>query len=167
MKIDVVSTGFEELFKKMDDLSEEVGKGKTDRIWRNAVKYAFEPVLQDAKTYAPKDTGQLSENIYMAVHKPKSRDKKSMTYQGEMYMARVTASPVRDDSIKKTVLNRRGKFQSYYANKRPVALSKEFGNARTTAKPFLRPALQSNMDRVQTRLAQSVWEAIQNLVKKG
>ncbi len=37
--------GFEELFAKMGELEEEIGKGKTDRIWRKALAWAMEPVL--------------------------------------------------------------------------------------------------------------------------
>jgi hypothetical protein len=55
--------GFPELFKAMDELKEEIGKGKTDSIWRKCLGYAFEPVLQDAKSFAPVDTGELEKHI--------------------------------------------------------------------------------------------------------
>ena len=87
--------GFEELFKRMDTLRDEIGKTKTDRIWRNVLLYAMEPVLQDAKTYAPKDTGQLADHIYMKAHRPQMRDKASMYYDGESYIVRVTSSPIK------------------------------------------------------------------------
>jgi len=156
MQISFKAEGFENLFKKMDDLRQEIGNGKTDRIWRDIMSYAFEPVLQDAKIYAPKDTGQLADHIYMKVQKPQARDKASTTYQGEMYLARVTVSPIRDDSKMKTILNKRGKFQTVWVGKKPVALSQEFGNARTSPHPFLRPALQNNIENIQTRLSQAI-----------
>lgn len=158
-------TGFDELFKKMDLLSEEIGKGKTDKIYRNAMTYAMEPVLQDAKSFAPKDTGEMSERIYMRVHRPMARDKGSQSFRGEMYIARVTVSSLRNDSVQKTILNKRGRFQTVYSNKKPVGVSQEFGNARTPAKPFLRPALQMNIDRVQSRLGFSLFQKIQELTK--
>lgn len=157
----VTTDGFPELFQAMDELAEEIGKGKTNKIWRNAMRYAFEPVLQDAKAFAPQDTGQLSDRIYMAVHKPSSRDKTSQSYQGEMYVARVTASTLRDDVIHKIILNKRGKFQTVVTNKKPVPVSQEFGNARVSAQPFLRPALESNYDNVISRLGQSIWSELQ------
>lgn len=160
MSVEFKVDGFTELYKAMDELAEEIGKGKTDRIWRNALAYAFEPVLQDAKTYAPKDSGQLADRIYMKVHRPMARDKAGQRYDGEMYMARVTASTVRDESVLKVVLNKRGKFQSVWTNKRPVAISNEFGNARTPMKQFLRPALRNNIDKVISRLGQSIWSEI-------
>jgi HK97 gp10 family phage protein len=159
-------TGFDELFKKMDLLSEEIGKGKTDKIYRNAMTYAMEPVLQDAKSFAPKDTGEMSDRIYMRVHRPMSRDKGSQSFRGEMYIARVTVSSLRDDSVQKTILNKRGRFQTVYSNKKPVGVSQEFGNARTPAKPFLRPALQMNIDNVQSRLGLSLFQKIAELTKE-
>lgn len=160
MAVEFKLEGFEDLYKAMDELAQEIGKGKTDRIWRNAMKWAMEPVLQDAKTYAPKDSGQLADRIYMKVHRPMMRDKSGKYYAGEVYMARVTASPIRDESKLKTILNKRGKFQSVWVNKRPVALSNEFGNARTPPTPFLRPALESNIDKVISRLGQAIWTEV-------
>jgi HK97 gp10 family phage protein len=158
-------TGFDELFKKMDLLSEEIGKGKTDKIYRNAMTYAMEPVLQDAKSFAPKDTGEMAGRIYMRVHRPMARDKGSQSFRGEMYIARVTVSSLRDDSVQRTILNKRGRFQTVYSNKKPVGVSQEFGNARTPAKPFLRPALQMNIDNVQSRLGLSLFQKIAELTK--
>lgn len=160
MSVEFKAEGFDELYRAMDELAEEIGKGKTDRIWRNSLRYAMEPVLQDAKTYAPEDTGQLADRIYMKVHRPMARDKAGQRYDGEMYMARVTSSPIRDESRLKVILNKRGKFQSVWANKRPVAISHEFGNAKTSIKPFLRPALQHNIDRVISRLGQAIWAEV-------
>lgn len=160
MSVEFKMEGFEELIAAMDDLAEEIGKGKTDRIWRNALAYAMEPVLQDAKSFAPKNTGQLAEHIYMKVHRPMNRDKQGKYFAGESYMARVTSSPIRDDSVLKTVLNKRGKFQSYWTNKRPVAISHEFGNAKTGITPFLRPALDYNVDKVISRLGQAIWAEV-------
>jgi HK97 gp10 family phage protein len=165
MAVDFETSGFTELFRKMDALSEEIGKGKTDRIWRNAMMYAMEPVLQDAKSFAPKDTGQMANRIYMRVHKPQARDKGSQSYNGEMYIARVTASSLRDDSVQNFTLNKRGKLQTTYSNKRPVPVSQEFGNARTGGKPFMRPALDMNIDRVQSRLGWAIWQKIEEYTK--
>ena len=136
--------GFPELFKTMDRLKEEIGKGKTDRIWRDVLKRAMQPVLDSAKAAAPKDTGQLANNIYVAVHRPKQRDKAGKYFDGEMYMARVSVSAIREDTGTAFVLNKRGKLQTVRTNKKPVAVSQEFGNARTPRQPFLRTSLERN-----------------------
>jgi HK97 gp10 family phage protein len=157
--------GFAELYKAMDKLSEEIGKGKTDKIWRTSMAYAMEPVLQDAKTFAPQDTGQMQNRIYMKVHKPQSRDKSSSTYNGEMYIARVSVSTLRDDSIQDFIVNKRGKLQSVWRNKRPVPVSQEFGNARTPSHPFMRPALDNNIERIKSRLGSALWQKITEFTK--
>lgn len=152
--------GFPELFKAMDELKEEIGKGKTDTIWRKSLSYAFEPVLQDAKSFAPEDTGQLEKHIYLKVQRPQARDKASASYRGEIYMASVRVSPKRDDAVLHTVLNKRGKFQKVWRGLRPVGISQEFGNARTSPHPFLRPALDNNIDNVISRLGHIIWSQI-------
>jgi HK97 gp10 family phage protein len=160
--------GFPELFAAMEDMKEEIGKGKTDKIWRTAMTAAFAPVLQSAKAKAPKDTGQLSQRIYMKVHRPNSSDKKSKYYEpGEIYMARVSASPLRDESMLHVILNKRGKFQNVWKNKRPVAISQEFGNASTPQHPFLRPALESNINNVLGILSESLQLAIEEVARKA
>jgi hypothetical protein len=156
-------TGFEALFDRMDKLREEIGPAKTDRIWRNVMLYAMEPVLQDAKTFAPKRTNQLADHIYMKAHRPQMRDKASITYQGESYLARVTSSPIRDDSVLETILNKKGKFQSYWTKKRPVGISNEFGNKRTPKHQFLQPALNNNIDRIQRRLGEALMVQINKI----
>jgi HK97 gp10 family phage protein len=160
-------TGFDELFRAMDELAEEIGKGKTDKIWKKSLGYAMKPVLEDAKALAPRDTGQLADHIYLKIQRPQGRDKSSKYYKGEMFMARVTVSPKREDTITKTTLNKKGKFQTYSANLKPVALSQEFGNRRlqnsefgTAARgshPFMRPALEKNYQNVIDRLGTALW----------
>lgn len=166
MTVSFKMEGFDELIKKMDELGEEIGKSKTDAIWRKAMGYAMEPVLQDAKSFAPKDTGEMANRIYMKVHRPMSRDKQGNRYAGEAYMARVTASPVRSDSVLNYTVNKKGKLRATWANKSPAPVSQEFGNARHAANPFLRPALEINIGRVQSRLAWSVWQAIEKIAEK-
>lgn len=168
VQMSVKVEGFEDLFKQMNELAQEIGKGKTDRIWRNALKYAMEPVLEKAKSLAPKDSGQLADHLYIKVHKPQSRDKASKYYEGEMYMARVTLNPKREDTVKHTVLNKRGKFQNYYVN-RPVGLAQEFGTAGNAPQPFLRPALESSNQEVIDRLGKSLWAELTwgKYAKKG
>ena len=151
--------GFDELFKAMDDLAEEIGKGKTDRIWRKAMEYAFEPVLESAKGLVPVDSGQLRDHLYLKVQRPQARDKASFSYQGETFLARVTASPKRNDSEKHTTIGKKGKEVVRWTN-RPVALAQEFGTAGKPKPGFLRPALEQNLQKVQDRLAQAIWYEI-------
>lgn len=135
--------GFEALNAALNDMKQEIGKQKTDRIWREAVRRGAEPILDAVKAAAPTDTGQLKMRIYMKVRRPKQRDKTGKFYAGEEYLARIIASPLRDDSQKHLIVNRKGRLQSVWRNKKPVAISQEYGNARTPAHPFLRPGLRA------------------------
>jgi HK97 gp10 family phage protein len=152
--------GFDDLFKAMDELAEEIGKGKTDRIWRKAMAYAFIPVVRDAETNAPQNTGQLEQHVYMKVQRPQARDRASASYRGETFIARVTAGPKRENSIEHTVITKKGKERVWHENP-PVAISQEFGNAVTPARPFLRPALERNISNVMERLGKAIWYEIQ------
>jgi HK97 gp10 family phage protein len=165
MATEFSTSGFENLFAAMQALEDDIGKGKTDKIWRNALAYAMEPVLQDAKSYAPKDTGQTAERIYMRVHRPQGRDKSSNRYAGENFIARVTASTLRDDSVQNFVVNKRGRLQAVWSNKSRAPVSQEFGNARTPTHPFMLPALNNNEDKIKSRLGSALWEAIQKVAK--
>ena len=135
--------GFEALFAAMNDMKEEIGKQKTDKIWREAVRRGAEPILAEVKAKAPRDTGQLQSRIYMKVRRPKTRDKNGKYYLGEEYLARVIASPLRDDSREHFIVNKRGRLQKVWRNKKPVAISQEFGNARTPSHPFMRISLNT------------------------
>jgi HK97 gp10 family phage protein len=152
--------GFDELFKAMDELASEIGKTKTDKIWKKALGYAFLPVLESARDAAPTDTGQLKEHVYMKVQKPSARDKSSNKYQGESFMARVTVGPKRIESVEHTHIVKKEKEKTIYKNP-PVALAMEFGTAKVSAQPFMRPALENNVDRVISRLGYSVMAAIE------
>jgi len=135
--------GFKELLTTLDAIREEIGKGKTDKIYRNAMKAAMQPILDAAKEFAPEDTGQLREHIYMKVHRPQRRDKNGKYFDGEVYMGRISVNPVRAESQLHHIVNKRGKLQTVWRNKKPVALSQEFGNAHTPKHGFLRRALEA------------------------
>jgi HK97 gp10 family phage protein len=160
--------GLDELLQNMGDLQEEIGKKKTDRLWRKILAQAMAPVLETAKALAPVDSGQLKDHIYMKVQKPASRDKASLSYEGEGIMARVTVGPKRQDSKVAGVYVKRGKQKNLY-NHRPVALAKEFGTADIAARPFMRPALAANVDNVIQRLGDAIWYELQwgKWTKKG
>lgn len=157
--------GFENLFQRMDELRDEIGKAKTDRIYRQAMTYAFEPVLQDAKIYAPYSTGQLEKHIYMKAHRPMMFDRGSKFYQGESYLVRVTSSPIRDESYLHTTLNVKGKFQTRWKNIRPVPISQEKGNKRTPKHEYLKPALDNNIENVKNRLGEALIAQINKIAE--
>ena len=153
-------SGFDDLFKTMDELALEFGKQKTDRIWKRAMGSAMAPVLQTIKENAPVESGQLKEHIYMKTHRVQMRDRASESYNGETFMTRVTVSARRDDSTKHTVITKKGKERVQYTN-RPVGLAMEFGTAEVSARPFIRSGLESNIDRVITSFGYRLQELIE------
>ena len=78
-------------------------------------------------------------------------------------MVRVSVSPIRDDSIQKFILTKKGKVRAYWTNTRPVAVSQEFGNAHNAAHPFLRPAIENNYDKVVSRLGWAITNALDKI----
>ena len=173
--------GLDSVLKALDELSQEITKGKTARIWTNAMRYAMQPVkdttklLIDAKTDG---TGQLQDAVYIRVHKPTARDKQSKSYMGELYMARVSISSKRAESEQATVTykTKKGKeitktYTKFRGSNRPIALAveagtprklaeSELGSAKMAPRPFLRPALEQNAQRVQERLRDALWREL-------
>ena len=157
-------TGFDELFKAMDDLANEVGQRKVDSVWSGAMRKAMRPVLDTAKAQAPKDTDALMDALYLKVHRPLARDKQSGSYQGESLMARVSIANERPESTVKYTLNKKGRFQKkimFHGSNKPVALAMEFGTAKVAPHPFLRLALESQSGVVQTILGNEVWHILE------
>ena len=161
---DVSITGFDELFKVMDDLADEVGQRKADRIWTSAMRKAMVPVLDAAVAYAPKDSLSLTSAMYIKSHKPQARDKQSVSYEGESIMARVSIGNWRPESVEHFTVTKKAKLRSYIAFKgsnKPVALAMEFGTAKDAPHPFLRRALETQGALVQTILGNEVWHILQ------
>lgn len=162
--------GMDVLFKAMEELSQEITKGKTARIWKNSMRYAMIPAKETAQNLIRSqsyDTGQLADALYISVHKPQVRDKRSASYRGEMYMARVSVSSKRAESTEgtSTYTTKKGKvitrkYTKFRGSNRPVAMAVEFGTAKVPARSFMRSAMSANIQSIQTRLAQSLWHEL-------
>ena len=162
--------GMDALFKAMDELSQEITKGKTARVWKNAMRYAMIPAKETAESLLRSqsyDTGPLANSLYISVHKPSARDKRSASYMGETYMARVSVTSKRAESTEgtSTYTTKKGKvitrtYTKFRGSNRPVAMAVEFGTAKVPARSFMRSAMSANIQRIQTRLAQSLWHEL-------
>ena len=148
VQLELKIEGFGELMSQLNSFKEEIGKQKTDRIWRNILAKSAQPILETVKADAPHKTGQLRDRIYMKVRRAKQRDKAGKFFAGEEYLARILASPLRDESYKHQVLtkrkNKKGQpiWNTVWRGKRPVAVSQEYGNANTPPVPFMRNGLK-------------------------
>ena len=123
--------GFKELEQVLIEMGEDLCYGRTaSRVLVPAVKAAMQPVLQTARQIAPYDESNntskhLRDTLKLTVRVPTPRDQKSMYIE-------------KNDIVMGLV--------SVRTDKRGV--SQEFGNAAVTAQPYLRPALQSQADKV-------------------
>ena len=162
--------GMDNLLRAMAELSQEITKGKTARIWKNSMRYAMEPAKETAQSILRStafDTGQLANSLYISVHKPTARDKRSASYRGETYMARVSVSSRRAESQEgvSTYTTKKGKIVSrkyvkFRGSNRPIAMAVEFGTAKVPARSFMRAAMSANVQRIQERFARSLWQEL-------
>lgn len=123
--------GFKELEQVLIEMGEDLCYGKTaSKVLIPAVKAAMQPVLQSARQLAPYDetnntSTHLRDTLRLTVRTPRPSDQRSMYIEkSDIVMGLVSVKT-----------DKRG-------------ISQEFGNAAVTGQPYLRPALQSQADRV-------------------
>ena len=141
--------GFAEFERTLINLSQVWEADKVARsTLAKAASVAMEPVAQTAYSLAalgpPNKTGiHMKETIRINGRIPTQKDKES-------YFVNETDAAIAVVSVKKSA----------------VSLANEFGTAKMAAQPFLRPALESNIDNVLTILKNSLSEIIPQYVKK-
>lgn len=127
----VKTEGFKELHDLLLEMANDIGYKKTARrVLVPAVKASMQPVLDMAKTLAPYDennttTPHLRDTLRLNARVPNDRDLRSM-YIDE------------NDAVIGIV--------SVKTDKRGI--SQEFGNEQVSAQPYLRPAIESQAQRV-------------------
>lgn len=139
--------GFQEFEELINQMVEDFGEKDTRKIMRNAVKDSMAPVLMDAKLRAPTDTGALQASLQIEARKPTGKDRKSKYVdRTDAVIASVTTAP--GWKLKKTAFfnrkNKKSDIKQVGINSDARAVAMEFGTAKVAAKPFLRPALESN-----------------------
>ena len=96
-----------------------------------AVREAMKPVLAMAKANAPKDTGALERSLIIEARRPTRRDRRSKyVTETDTVIAAVTTASGK-------------KLAKMGIESDARAIAQEFGSARNTAHPYLRPALES------------------------
>lgn len=130
-RFEVKLTGFKELNDVLVQMGEDLCYAKTARrVLIPAVKAAMQPVYQSAKMLVPYDENNTSskhlrDTVRLNARVPSPKDQRSM-YADKNAVAIAIVSVRSDDR----------------------ALSQEFGNAQVSAQPYIRPALEGNVDRV-------------------
>jgi HK97 gp10 family phage protein len=144
---------FEALLKEMQqDFEEKTSK----KILNRAVRKAMGSVLESAKRLVPVDTGALRASLRLEVRKPGRRDKRSKYVEPtDIVIGSVTTAPGNVLAKKKFINQRTGKEQ-IGINSDARAIANEFGTATKSAKPFLRPAMDTEKEKVVGSLADSL-----------
>jgi len=170
--------GFKEFETLLDEIESDFGEKDTKKILQNACRAAMQPVLATSKslleTHGNVDTGQLLASLRLEARKPTSKDKHSVYTTPTMIMiSRVTVAPGNrfypDDDLghksklfKKEFKNKKtGKKEHMHSDARAFAI--EFGTAKWEqgeGKPFIRPALESNAQKVTDSLVESLKQAL-------
>lgn len=159
---------FEALVKEMQNDFDEKDQKK---ILAKAVRKSMASVLSTAKALVPTDTGALRASLRLEVRKPSRRDKRSKyVMPTDVVIGNVTTAPG-------SVLAKKS-FKNLKTNKVQTgiksdarAIANEFGTANMPAKPYLRPALESQGGTVVNNLGSSLRDALQKyrakLAKRG
>jgi len=142
MGVSIKLQGIGEVEKALRDLEIEFGdKLAQSKVLVPAVREAMKPVLQQAKTLAPKDTTGLMRSLIIEARRPTRRDRRSKY---------ITQS----DTVIAAVTTASGKKLAKMGIKSDArAIAQEFGTAKHNAKPYLRPALENNAQGTVERLA--------------
>jgi HK97 gp10 family phage protein len=154
---------FEALIKEM---RQDFGEKDQKKILNNAVKKSMVTVLNTAKSLAPTDTGALRASLRLEVRKPNRKDRRSQYVSAnDIVIGNVTTAPGNVLAKKSFINQQTGKKQTGITSD-ARAIANEFGTANMGAKPYLRPALESQGGNVVNKLGQSLAEVLQKYKSK-
>jgi HK97 gp10 family phage protein len=159
-------TGIKETLDVFKMLADEIGDKKaTSKVLLPAMKEAMLRVQSMARLLAPSDTGALRKSIGIVARRPTTRDKKSQYIKNsDMAIAIVSTSVIPKHLTKEFAKAHKGlKGKERAMAKRTFltehsvsfdqrAIAQEFGTATVSAKPFMRPALESQTTAVVSTL---------------
>lgn len=130
----VQNEGFDDFEDLLIEMGKDFGFRETTRnVLTGPAKVAMEPVMLAAKELARENTGRMKASIKVESRIPNNRDKMSQYVQeGDAVIGIV--------SVKQSA----------------VSLGEEFGTAKKSGHPFLRPALESNQEIVLRRLSSAL-----------
>jgi HK97 gp10 family phage protein len=162
--------GLKEVLAAFNELAEEIGDKKaTSKILVPAVREAMQPVLNQAVSNAPVDTGGLKLSLQVEARRPTRRDKRSkyISDTDSVIAAVTTASgkKLAQMSEGKGLLSSRRKLkklgvdnvENFMGIKSDArAIAQEFGSAHNGAHPFLRPAMESQAPDTARRLGEII-----------
>ena len=160
--------GAAELDALFRQISNDFGAKDASKMMRNAVRQSMKPVLNTARSLAPKDTGALAASLQVETRIPNRKDKGSKyIYPGDVVIGAVTTPS--GEKLAKTAfknLKSGSKFKQVGIKSDARATVMEFGTVHTPAKPYLRPALEKNSSAVASSLGESLKKALKKYKAK-
>jgi HK97 gp10 family phage protein len=165
-------TGMVEFQQLLDEMKDDFSEKDSKKILNSAVRQAMKPVLDRARSLAPKDTGALAASLRLEARKPTSRDKKSIYVNpSDVVIGSVTTASGKQ-LAKKTFKNiKTGKKQKGIpSDGRAIAeefgTKTEFGSVHNAAKPYMRPALETSAPQVLNSLSDVLKVALEKYRSK-
>ena len=160
--------GLKDVYAAFEELAAEIGDKKAQsKILVPAAREAMQPVLAQAVANAPVDTGGLRLSLQVEARRPTKRDRRSKYItDNDTVIATVTTASgkkLKEMSQGKGLMKARRKlaklgvgnaenFMGIDSDARAIA--QEFGSARNGAKPYLRPAIESQAPQTAQRLGE-------------
>lgn len=143
MSVSIKLEGVGNVERIFRELADEIGDKKANsKILVPAVREAMKPVLAQARSNAPEDTGGLKQSLQVEARRPTRRDKRSKYIAiTDTVISLVTTAPGK-------------KLAKMGINSDARAIAQEFGTARHPAQPYLRTALESQSQSVIQNLSQ-------------
>jgi HK97 gp10 family phage protein len=169
-KIGFKLEGFDDLLQTFDDIAKEIGDKKANsKILVPAVREAMQPTLAKARLLAPIDTGALTAHLQVEARRPNRRDKRSKYVNSNDNVIALVTTKAFPKKLKKqfsaenqnlSTAERAKKFKAYVVSSGFMydarAIAQEFGTARHSAKPYMRPALEAASPEVLRKLSEGL-----------
>lgn len=160
--------GLKDVYAAFEQLANDIGDKKAQSsVLVPAVREAMQPVLNQAITNAPKDTGGLALSLQVEARRPTKRDRRSkyvsdtdtviaaVTTASGQKLAKMSSGKglnlARKKLAKMGVANA-DKFMGVQGDARAIA--QEFGSAHNGAQPYLRPSLESQSQSTVKKLGE-------------
>lgn len=164
--------GFDALQETMKELGKEFGViNARKNILVPAAKKAFQPVLEAAKNNLVPghgyDTGQLKRTLRINAQPVKQRNRRSKYINKDDVVYATVSAKVVKKYVEATNAKGGKKLKSIGDVSDARAIALEFGTANMAARPYLRPALESNYQNVVELLRVELAKAVQQFSQKN
>jgi len=159
-KFSVQFEGFREFSELAKEIQNDFGEKDAKNIMVNAARASMRSALLSAQSRAPVDTGALRKSLQIEARKPRNKDKSSRyVLDGDVAIALITTASGKKLAKTKFVNQRTGEKQTGITSDARATVM-EFGSAKTPAQPYLRPAVNDNMNYIVAKYEDNIKDNI-------